>query len=1170
MTLRSFTPVTALLALGALLPAAPPKKEQPFTPGGKWRAHDMARPRPPVIEPAPVATPAAPPADATVLFGGKDLSAWTREPRRGGDPDPSPEPKWKVENGYMEIVPQSGTLVSKAKFGDAQLHIEWAAPEKVEGDGQGRGNSGVLLQGIGEVQVLDSYQNDTYPDGQAGSIYSNYPPLVNVSRKPGEWQTYDIVIQLARLDETGAVTQPLRLTVFHNGVLVQHASELKSTAKEWGLALQDHLNPVRYRNIWIRPVTYNPEEKVAEVAPTEPSTPKAPPIVPTAGGGLPQGEQLLATLGCASCHSAKGTAPDRFPARKAPILGEKGVRYPATFLREWLADPQHAKPGTTMPDLLHALPAAEKKAVVEDLTHFLVSTQKPAPEPVIAPDEARLLKGRELYHEAGCVACHAPDQPAPGQKAAPDLHADSIPHGELAKKYTVTQLANFLLDPVTCRPSRRMPSLSLKKDEATAIALYLLRAQVGQSKARATASGLRFEQFDGEFSDVGPALAKATPTRTGSIGSVDLGPWIERGPLALRFTGQVQVPTDGRYIFYVESDAGSRLAIDGKPLVDNDGLHPRREKGAAVVLKAGKHDLALAIALNGKTAPWLKLGYEGPGIRKRPIKADILTHEAEVLQPPDDAGFAVDAARAARGRKAFGQLGCISCHEPTGLGKVPGAKFTARPLLELETDKAGACVSAAPGKTAPDFHLSAEQQLALRTALADRAALAKVPTPQQEVVQIMNYLNCYTCHERGGVGGPHDPRATYFQAVGDADLGEEGRIPPHLNGVGAKLRADWLRKVLLSKGTARPYMHTRMPQFGGPITARLSELLPKADNAPAEKEEPLYEAKVARDGHKLIGVGGYACVACHSFGPHPSMGIPAIDLSTVTTRLRPEWFAKYVVDPISLRPGTRMPSFWPGGKAMNQQVLKGSTAKQVDAIWTYLRKGALAEVPAGMVMAKMELVPTTEPIVYRNWVKDAGTRGIAVGYPEKVSLAFDSNELRLAEVWQGAFFDVAKHRVGRNGGFEPPIGTGLTQFPPGVPFATLAQPNAEWPQTAVPNDDVKFIGYTYDKERRPSFRYRLGAVQVEDTLLPATIGEASGFKRTLKFTAETAPEGLHFRVARGKIETEGNQHFLIDGRLRLSFPGAQPFLVGKGEETELRVPIIFHNGQAQLTELISW
>lgn len=222
----------------------------------QWPVHSMDRPRPPVVQPGPEGPPTPPPADAIVLFEGSNLSQWRAE-----DGQPA---KWAVKNGYIEVVAGTGSLVSARPFGDVQLHIEWATPTPPTGEGQERGNSGVYLMGLYEVQVLDSYQNDTYPDGQAGALFGQAPPLVNACRPPGAWQSYDIVFRRPRFSRGTFLERPARITVFQNGILVQDGVELtgrtvfgrRATYSAHGdrlpLSLQDHSHPVRYRNIWVR------------------------------------------------------------------------------------------------------------------------------------------------------------------------------------------------------------------------------------------------------------------------------------------------------------------------------------------------------------------------------------------------------------------------------------------------------------------------------------------------------------------------------------------------------------------------------------------------------------------------------------------------------------------------------------------------------------------------------------------------------------------------------------------------------------------------------------------------------------------------------------------------------------------------------------------------------
>jgi hypothetical protein len=223
---------------------------------GDWPIHSMDRPQPAVVDPGPVQPPAPPPSDAIVLFDGSDLSRWRAE-EGGAAP-------WRVVEGAIEVAPHTGSLVSRDSFGDVQLHIEWRTPPQVEGEGQERGNSGVYLMGIYELQVLDSHENPTYPDGQAGAIFGQFPPLVNASRGPGEWQSYDVVFRAPRFDASGALLAPARLTALQNGVLIQDDVELtgptafqarppySAHAAGLPLTLQDHEFPVRYRNVWVR------------------------------------------------------------------------------------------------------------------------------------------------------------------------------------------------------------------------------------------------------------------------------------------------------------------------------------------------------------------------------------------------------------------------------------------------------------------------------------------------------------------------------------------------------------------------------------------------------------------------------------------------------------------------------------------------------------------------------------------------------------------------------------------------------------------------------------------------------------------------------------------------------------------------------------------------------
>jgi len=228
--------------------------DTPMQPNGKWRVHDGTRPYPPLVTTSAGDTPVPAPSDATVLLGtGGDLSAWQMNDGSAAT--------WAMKDGVLRTG--KGVLRTKQEFTDLQLHVEFATPSDVKGDSQGRGNSGVFLLGFFEIQVLDSYHNITYADGQAAAMYGQYPPLVNAARAPGQWQAYDIIFSAPRF-AGDKLEKPAIVTVLHNGVVVHHATPF------WGpthhksvlpytpqmakgpLALQDHGNPVRYRNIWVR------------------------------------------------------------------------------------------------------------------------------------------------------------------------------------------------------------------------------------------------------------------------------------------------------------------------------------------------------------------------------------------------------------------------------------------------------------------------------------------------------------------------------------------------------------------------------------------------------------------------------------------------------------------------------------------------------------------------------------------------------------------------------------------------------------------------------------------------------------------------------------------------------------------------------------------------------
>ena len=257
MKTSTLTPILLSVLIASVIAE---KKPNPKLPCG-WRVHDMERPLPVVV--APGATASDAPSDAIVLFDGIDLSEWIGSVSTNKKHfNPEGRALWGVEGGYMEITPTGG-LTSKRAFGDIQMHLEWASPSPAKGLGQGRGNSGIFFMGRYEVQILDCHENTAYADGMTAALYGQTPALANACRKPGEWQTYDILFTAPRFNGDMLIS-PAYITVIHNGVLVQNHTELLGPTRHKGLpaytphaeklpiSLQDHNNPVRFRNIWVR------------------------------------------------------------------------------------------------------------------------------------------------------------------------------------------------------------------------------------------------------------------------------------------------------------------------------------------------------------------------------------------------------------------------------------------------------------------------------------------------------------------------------------------------------------------------------------------------------------------------------------------------------------------------------------------------------------------------------------------------------------------------------------------------------------------------------------------------------------------------------------------------------------------------------------------------------
>lgn len=544
-----------------------------------------------------------------------------------------------------------------------------------------------------------------------------------------------------------------------------------------------------------------------------------------------RGELLLGELNCLACHDAPEAARARLAPQRGPKLGVSGLRIAPQWLRSFLAEPQHRKPGTTMPDMLAQLPGPEKDAAVEALVHYLVSL-RPARPPVTEVNRDEMARGRALYHRVGCVACHAPMDP-PGPMTADDrvmaemakTTAESVRLGDLARKFAVPDLAEFLRNPLKFHPSGRMPSLKLNESEARAIAMYLLRDQVTPDAPKAR--GLKFEYFGKVLENLGQFDAEK-PEETGLAESVGLEPSKSSENFSLRFRGTLTVPSDGDYTFFTRSDDGSWLLIDGRIVVDNPGMHAAEERSGKITLKAGEHAFACCF-FQGASESELIASWQAPGLPKQEIPPSAFTYGEAEMRPLGSEEFTPDKAKAAKGRELFASLNCVICHQQAGLSGVMSLK----PLAELDAKREGGCLSANPAPGLPRYALADADRASLAGALAGAAGWTKPLAPAERIERTMLALDCTACHARGGRGGPQAFRRGYFVAV-DGAAGEADRFPPPLDGLGAKHDAAWIANALLQTQATRPNLATRMPLYGEELVKELPAAFVAAD-APAAK-----------------------------------------------------------------------------------------------------------------------------------------------------------------------------------------------------------------------------------------------------------------------------------------------------------------------------------------------
>ena len=869
------------------------------------------------------------------------------------------------------------------------------------------------------------------------------------------------------------------------------------------------------------------------------------------------GQLLLGELGCVACHKS---ADNAIMPKQAPVLDYVGGRVRVSYLKKFLRDPHAAKPGTTMPNLLAGDPDAAHK--IEALVHFLASTGSPRQE---RPDRKLITPGRDLYHKVGCVACHGSRDNA----GNPDkVLATSVPLGDLKAKYTLVSLAVFLEHPHQVRPSGRMPRL-LDGKEAKAVANYLLQ---GIKVDLASGKGAtKYFYYEGSWGKL-PDFAQLTPTATGTAAGFELNVARRNDNYALKFEGFFMAERAADYTFSLTSDDGSRLDIDGKRVVNNDGTHPPQTVRGSTHLTRGVHKVSVLFFQAGGGAE-LGVQVEAPGSGNRDLGDIVAITEAALQKKPvvektDPDALDIQPALVEKGRLLFASAGCASCHRLSDGKKTVDSTLIAPALARLKPQ--GGCLSLRPAAKLPHYFLSDAQRTALAAALKTPPAPAKKSS--EIIARTMLTFNCYACHQRDKVGGAEELVNKSFQTT-QPEMGDEARVPPPLDGVGAKLNPEYLRGLLDRGVHDRPYMHTRMPGFGNANVGHLVEAFGDVDRTPKVpavtfKESP---GRVKTSARHLVGSQAFGCIKCHTFGGKKAEGTQGIDMTLMPKRLKHDWFRAYTEDPQRFRPGTRMPSVFMEGKSQLPNILGGTADMQLEAIWVYLKDGSAARPPVGLFAHSIPLVPTTGAILYRNFIQGSGPRAIGIGYPEKVNLAFDANEMRLSLLWQGAFMDAGRHWSGRGEGFEGPLGDNVLALHGGPAFATLETIKDAWPTLKPKTLGYRFLGYRLTSDDRPTFRYALNGLTFEDFPNPEGVGTEAHLQRTLSVKATKPVDNLYYRAAVGnKIESLGKGWYRIDGALKVKIEGGAAQLRQSAGKTELLVPVRFKDGKAKLIQEYSW
>lgn len=741
------------------------------------------------------------------------------------------------------------------------------------------------------------------------------------------------------------------------------------------------------------------------------------------------------------------------------------------------------------------------------------------------PGLSARLRGLALLDELGCTACHDHDgaDPRPG----PDLETAGA-------RLRRGHLRAFIGDPLGTEPGTAMPDL--------------LRDLERAEHDAAVAALVAYIETRG--SDEAPARERPTNDPAATA----------RGERLWGAIGCVQCHRSG------DDDRDG----DGAGALDLAHVGSKYRTGALTAFLLAPHAA--------------RPGGRMPDFGLTPAEASDLA--AFLRGAATDAGAAAhepDGALVAQGRRLFAERGCVACHDVTDAGRP--TRTAAQPLAAIaptasvEAPRTG-CLSGLAGPW-PFYALTDEQRTDITAALTQ---LDEPLTPADRAHIALASRNCTACHIRATDWTIDTPRRLESHVMvsnvqthdpsfrtNDPTIGQEGRLPPPLTGIGGKLQADWLRATIAHGQRERPYLQTRMPGFGDAFGERLAAALTAADEAPKTAVTPLpkdrEEKKVVIElGKELTGDRGMNCIACHTFAGEQAGSMAALDLvATTGQRLRPEWFAHFLRSPFSEKPNTLMPQFFPDGRSTRPEIGGGDVQQQIDGLWHYLAEGRNVRKPRGLRRPPIVLQVEDEAVMLRRALQHTGKRGIAVGYPGGVNIAFDAETLGMDQVWWGEFLDAGPVWRGQGSGRAHPRGKPRVTLPKGPAFVVLENADAPWPEQSRRELGHEWFGYDLDDNRRPAFRYAAHGVTIVDVPRERAVteGQRPHLERRLLLSSAAATR-LTFRAARHADIEAANDRFLVGPDLAITVTGARATVQDAGEERELRLTIDVPEGDCEV------